>query len=157
MIHAIGEGLIIAEIQQNSDTTYRVYDYDRGRELHIENALDVVDLSLKSIQCTGIKVEGNGFTKTYLCLSKDFSLELYDIERSAAETSDEERFHILTCVDGLGEIIYIDGIEKIKKGDSFIIPAGLGKYTLSGEMKILKSYVPNIKKVEEEILNKTRM
>ncbi len=157
LIHAIGEGLIIAEIQQNSDTTYRVYDYDRGRELHIENALDVVDLSLKSIQCTGIKVEGNGFTKTYLCLSKDFSLELYDIERSAAETSDEERFHILTCVDGLGEIIYIDGIEKIKKGDSFIIPAGLGKYTLSGEMKILKSYVPNIKKVEEEILNKTRM
>ncbi len=47
LIHAIGPGVIIAEIQQNSDTTYRVYDYNRGRELHIAKALDVIDPTLK--------------------------------------------------------------------------------------------------------------
>ena len=46
-MHAICEGAIIAEIQQNSNTTYRVYDYNRGRELHVDKALDVVDLNLR--------------------------------------------------------------------------------------------------------------
>ena len=47
LVHAICEGVIIAEIQQNSDTTYRVYDYNRGREIHVEKALDCIDFSLK--------------------------------------------------------------------------------------------------------------
>ena len=47
LIHAICEGAIIAEIQQNSNTTYRVYDYNRGREIHVDKALDVVDLGLE--------------------------------------------------------------------------------------------------------------
>ncbi|WP_427337996.1 type I phosphomannose isomerase catalytic subunit [Caloranaerobacter sp. DY30410] len=152
LIHAIGEGVIIAEIQQNSDTTYRVYDYNRGRELHIDKALDVVDLSLEGRKSKGIKIEREGYTKTYYCLCKDFSLELYDVFDSFEECSDEERFFIFTCVEGEGEIIYKDGTEKIKKGDSLLIPASLGEYKFSGRMKVLKSYVPDVKKVEKEIL-----
>lgn len=152
LIHAIGEGVIIAEIQQNSDTTYRVYDYNRGRELHIDKALDVVDLSLEGRKSEGLKIEREGYNKTYYCLCKDFSLELYDVLASFEEHSDEERFFIFTCVEGEGEIIYKDGIEKIKKGDSLLIPASLGEYKFSGRMKLLKSYVPDVKKVEKEIL-----
>ncbi|GIM29517.1 mannose-6-phosphate isomerase [Clostridium polyendosporum] len=153
LIHAIGEGVIIAEIQQNSDTTYRVYDYDRGRELHVEKALDVVDLNLLGKKSTGIKVERDGFNKTYICLCKDFSLEMYDIRTEVLEMSDEERFFIFTCVEGAGQVFYKDGVPvEIYKGDSILIPASLGEYTLKGEMKLLKSYVPDVKKVEQEIL-----
>ncbi|MBC2580753.1 type I phosphomannose isomerase catalytic subunit [Clostridium sp. DJ247] len=152
LIHAIGEGVVIAEIQQNSDTTYRVYDYDRGRELHIDKALDVVDLNLRGEKSTGIKIEKEGFHKTFLCLCKDFSLELYDIRSQVEEISDTERFFVFTIVEGKGEISYQHGVEKLQKGDSVFIPASLGQYVLKGEMKVLKSYVPDIEKVEKEIL-----
>lgn len=152
LIHAIGEAVIIAEIQQNSDTTYRVYDYGRDRELHIDKALDVVDLSLKGEKSKGIKIQNEGFDKTYLCLCKDFSLEMYDVKTEAEEVSDEERFFVFTVVDGEGEIAYKDGVEKFNKGDSILIPAYLGKYTLRGKMKVLKSYVPDMEKVKREVL-----
>lgn len=144
LIHAIGAGVIIAEIQQNSDTTYRVYDYNRGRELHIEKALDVVDLTLKSEKIEGITTNNIGYSKTQLCLDKNFSLELYNVQDSFTENSDPERFYTFTCVEGSGEIHYINGIEKIKMGDSILIPASLGKYTFIGNMKVLKSYMPSL-------------
>ncbi|MEW8955673.1 mannose-6-phosphate isomerase, class I [Clostridium sp.] len=152
LVHAIGEGVIIAEIQQNSDTTYRVYDYNRGRDLHVDKALDVIDFSLKGKRAAGVKVEKEGYTKNYYALCEHFALEEYDIKDKVVENSDRERFHVLTCVQGEGDISYKDGIEKLKKGDSILIPASLGEYTISGQLKALKSYVPNIDNVEKEIL-----
>jgi mannose-6-phosphate isomerase len=153
LIHAIGEGVVIAEIQQNSDTTYRVYDYNRGRELHIDKALDVVDLSLKGEKSNGIKITGLGFSKTYYCLCEYFSLELYDIFSSVSEHSDLERFFVFTCVEGQGEIHYDGGYEKITAGESVLIPASLGKYTIEGSVKLLKSYVPDIHKTKDRIIS----
>lgn len=153
LIHAIGEGVVIAEIQQNSDTTYRVYDYDRGRELHIDKALDVVDLNLIAEKSNGVKVEDDGFDKTYLCLCKDFSLERYDIKSEMTEVSDIERFFVFTCVEGSGEILYKEGMVKINYGDSVLIPASLGTYTFKGKMSLLKSYIPDLEKVKNEIIN----
>jgi mannose-6-phosphate isomerase len=144
LIHAIGAGVIIAEIQQNSDITYRVYDYNRGRELHIEKALDVIDFAIKGEKIEGITLYKGGYSKTQLCLDKDFSLELYNIQDSFTENSDKERFYTFTCVEGNGELIYKDGKENIKTGDSFLIPASLGEYSFIGTMKVLKSYVPNL-------------
>lgn len=154
LVHAIGEGVIIAEIQQNSDTTYRVYDYNRGRELHIEKALDVADLSLKGQKSKGLKLEEEGYSKTYYCLCEHFALELYDIKHSVKESSDKERFYIFTAVEGQGEIHYNGQYEALKKGDSILIPASLGEYEIKGLIKLLKSYVPNMKKTKEEILSK---
>lgn len=153
MVHAICEGVILAEIQQNSDVTYRVYDYNRGRELHVKKALDVVDLKLKAKNSTGIKILRNGYSKTYLCLSEKFSMELYDIWSEAEESSDEERFYIFTCVDGRGDVVYNNGAEPIKIGDSILIPASMGKYKLKGKIKLIKSYVPDIHKAEKKILD----
>lgn len=154
LVHAIGEGVIIAEIQQNSDTTYRVYDYNRGRELHIEKALDVVDLSLAGEKSKGLKVKEKGYSKTYYCLCEHFALELYEVEESFKESSDNERFYIFTAVEGEGEILYNGGAEKIKKGDSFMIPAALGEYEVRGKINLLKSYVPDMEVVKHEILSK---
>lgn len=153
LIHAIGKGVIIAEIQQNSDTTYRVYDYNRGRELHIEKAIDVVNLELKGQKSSGIKIEKEGYSKTYYVLCDKFSIEVYNINRSVNEESDKERFYIFTCVEGQGVITFNDGKEDIKKGDSFLIPAYLGNYKIDGNLKLIKSYVPDIEKVKRDILS----
>lgn len=152
LIHAICEGIIIAEIQQNSNTTYRVYDYNRGRDLHVDKALDVVDLKLIGKKSVGLKLEKEGYSKTYLCLAKEFSLEKYEITEEFTESSDLERFYIFTCVEGHGILKYKDGVENIKRGESVLIPATLGEYTFKGNMVLLKSYVPDVEKVEREII-----
>lgn len=153
LVHAIGEGVIIAEIQQNSDTTYRVYDYNRGRELHIDKALDVVDLSLRGEKSRGLLVQSNGFSKIYYCLCEHFALELYEVTEGFKECSDSERFYIFTAVEGEGEIISNGNKENIKKGDSILIPASLGEYEIKGVIKLLKSFVPNMEKSKQDILS----
>lgn len=156
LVHAIGEGVIIAEIQQNSDTTYRVYDYNRGRELHVDKALETIDFSLKGEKSKGIKVEYPGYTKTYFCLCEHFALERVDITNRFKDISDVERFYILTCAEGEGKVIYNEGEISIVKGESILIPATLGQYSVEGNLSVLKSYVPNIEKVEREILENIR-
>ena len=152
LVHAICEGVLIAEIQQNSDTTYRVYDYNRGREIHVEKGLDVIDFSLKGENLNGILVQKGGYDKIYLCLGEYFTIQKYKINTSAKEKSDEERFYLFTCVEGNGVIKYADGEEKILMGDSIFIPATLGEYELVGDFTLLKSYVPNLKNEEKNIL-----
>jgi mannose-6-phosphate isomerase len=156
LIHTIGEGIVIAEIQQNSDTTYRFYDYNRGREIHVDKALDVIDLGLKGEKSEGLTVKREGYLKTYLCLCKEFSLEMYQILEACVEESDEDRFYIFTCVEGNGIITSNWGVEEINMGDSIMISATIGRYQLKGNMKLLKSYVPDIEKVEREILSEIR-
>jgi len=153
LVHAICEGVLIAEIQQNSDTTYRVYDYNRGREIHVEKALEVIDFSLNGENSNGILVEKDGYNKIHLCLGEYFAIQKYKINVSAKEKSDEERFYLFTCVEGNGVIKYKDGEEKILMGDSIFIPATLGDYELVGEFTLLKSYVPNLKNEEKNILD----
>ena len=143
LVHAICEGVIIAEIQQNSDITYRIYDYGRPREIHVEKSLDVIDFSLKAINASERKLEKfKEYEKGILCSCEYFTIEKYIINGSVLETSSIEKFFILTCVEGLGEITTKDN-EKIvvTKGDSILIPATLGEYKIEGNLTLLKSYV----------------
>lgn len=153
LVHAICEGVLIAEIQQSSDTTYRVYDYNRGREIHVEKALEVIDFSLKGENTEGIIIPKEGYEKTYLCLGNYFTIQKYKINSSAKEKSDEDRFYLFTCVEGNGSIKYSGGEVKIQIGDSVFIPATLGEYELVGDFTLLKSYVPNLDKEQKEILS----
>ncbi|MBE6071560.1 MAG: class I mannose-6-phosphate isomerase [Clostridium butyricum] len=152
LVHAICEGVLIAEIQQSSDTTYRVYDYNRGREIHVEKALDVIDFSLEGKNSQGITMKNDNYDKTVLCLSEFFTIQKYEVKTSVKEASDKERFYLFTCVDGEGTIKYNGGEERILMGDSIFIPATLGEYELVGNFTLLKSYVPNINTEEKEIL-----
>ncbi|EJO5347243.1 mannose-6-phosphate isomerase, class I [Clostridium botulinum] len=143
LVHAIGKGLIIAEIQQNSDITYRVYDYGRGREVHVEKSLDVIKFELKAVNCSKNKMEKfNGFSKVVLCENQYFGMEKYNITRKLKDKSDTKKFFIITCVEGNGEIVSNNFKNRIKKGDSYLIPATLGEYFIEGELEIIKSY-PN--------------
>lgn len=145
LVHAIGEGLIIAEIQQNSDVTYRVYDYGRDREIHVEKSLDVINFNLKAVNCSKNQVEEfDTFSKVVLCENEYFGMEKYNIRENLNDNSNEKNFFIITCVEGEGKIVSKDSEEKIVKGDSYLIPATLGEYFIEGRLEIIKSY-PNKK------------
>ena len=141
LVHAICEGVIIAEIQQNSDVTYRVYDYGRPREIHVEKSLDVIDFNLQCKNLSNNKAEiYEGYKKTYLCENEYFHIEKLDIDKSFKDTSNEERFYIYTVVDGEGKITSENADLNITKGDSIFIPAYMGKYEIQGNIVVLKSY-----------------
>jgi len=140
LVHAICEGIIVAEIQQNSDVTYRVYDYGRPREIHVEKALAVTNFYLQCENLKGKEVIFDGYKKSLLCKNEYFGIEKIIIEKSVEGNSSEEKFDILTCVDGEGIIEGKGYTEKIKMGDSYLIPATLGKYKIKGQLILLKSY-----------------
>jgi len=155
MLHAIGEGIVIAEIQQNSNTTYRVFDYNRTdtkgikRPLHIEKALEVIDFNNCGIsgkqKGIEVKLEGNS-SKTFLLATKYFSVEKYVIAGTIQEKADGSKFYTYTCLKGEGKITYSGGEVKISMGESVLIPALLGDYSIEGQLELIRAYVPNMEK-----------
>lgn len=149
-LHAIGEGLLIAEIQQNSDTTYRVYDWNRvdgngnSRELHIQKALDVTNLSHCSGQekVKGTIIKEGENTRNHLVSCKYFITEILEVQKESKETLNGEKFDLLMAIEGKGAIQYREGTVPFKAGDSFFIPASMGDYSILGPCKIIKTYVP---------------
>jgi len=153
LIHAIGKGIMLAEIQQNSNTTYRVYDFDRvdkngnKRPLHIEKALDVIDFNAagRKEKYKGLEVKiGPSSSKRYSVANRYFSVEEYKIKGRIEESADGSRFYIYVFLEGEGGIGYGDKTLGVKGGESVLIPAALGDYTIEGNLKALKSYVPDI-------------
>lgn len=148
-IHAIGKGILIAEIQQNSNTTYRVYDYGRKgadgqpRPLHVEKALDVTVTAPPHPSSTAEAkpTAHDGYTLQRLAACDYFTVELAEVTDSAAFTVDSTSFHSLVCIEGQGTLGGAEERYEIKKGDSFFIPAGFGDYTLSGGMTVIKTVV----------------
>ena len=144
-VHAIGEGILIAEVQQSSDVTYRVFDYNRRdkqgnlRELHVAKALDVIK-DYTPEEMDDIRFEKSRSPEK-LVDCRYFSVEKHDVE-GKLELSVKDSFTHVLCLEGEGEI---DGY-KIAKGDSYLLPAkqdGAAKiYTVSGNVSLIcsKSY-----------------
>ena len=141
-VHAIGRGILLAEVQQNSDTTYRVYDYGRvgadgkPRELHIDKAIDAVRFAEReSAVSDTTKVMPCGTVRSLSC--DKFSADVVELDGDAGESlSDMMRSLIVLS----GSIKVRGGGERIDagKGDSIFVPAGCG-ISLSGKGKILVS------------------
>ena len=137
LVHAIGKGLIIAEIQQNSDITYRVYDYGRPREIHVEKSLEVIDFSLKPETLVEDYKEYDGYKFTSLCKNKYFSIDKCVVDTNYISSTNGDNFVILTIVDGSGKVTGNHYTEDLKKGDSILLPASLGEYTIEGKLEVL--------------------
>ena len=135
-VHAIGAGILIAEIQQSSNVTYRVYDYNRRgadgklRPLHVEKALDVI-VDYKEEDIEKIRFE-DGKDDTAIANCKYFKVA--HINGDTVIDASENFVHVL-CLDGKGKI----GRYSIKKGDSFFIPAGSKPVKVTGEVEIITS------------------
>lgn len=140
-VHAIGKGTLVAEIQQNSNTTYRVYDYGRlgadgkPRELHIDKAVDVskTEPPKYDIKPMGEPEQFDGYVKTLLTKCDLFTVNHYALSKAITLEADEKSFNHVLVVDGNGSINGTD----FKKGDSFYVPAGYGKYEINGNCEII--------------------
>lgn len=147
-IHAIGPGILLAEIQQSSDTTYRIYDWDRAdengnsRELHIDEALDAIDFDYygnyrtnysKKINQTSNIIDSEFFTTNIIHLKSPVEKDYGDLDS----------FVILLNVGGKCSIEYKNNIDVIKSGELLLIPACLDKVKIlpEGEVKLLEVYI----------------
>lgn len=152
-IHAIGAGALIAEIQENSNITYRLYDYDRKdkdgnkRPLHIDKALEVANLDRASAPIQPMRVlrYEPGVAKELLCRCKYFEVHRMLISeesgRGISYQSDSLSFRVLLCIDGSGSLTYKDSGEvaavDITKGDCIFIPADSVRTKLHGKLQLL--------------------
>jgi mannose-6-phosphate isomerase len=140
-LHAIGKGAFIAEIQQNSNCTYRVYDYGRlgkdgkPRELHIEKALAVTKTQppVHGIKPQGEPESKDGYIYQKLLHCDLFSVDRYECKNELSLFADEKSFNHILVIDGEGRI---NG-SAAKKGDSFLIPASFGEYKIDGKIELL--------------------
>lgn len=143
-VHALLENVIVLEIQQSSDLTYRLYDWNRlekgkPRKLHIEDALNVIDFSSK-----GKIIRANEYVhKNFynIITTKDFVVDYISINESIIDNTKYKCFHIYTCIDGNGRILYGNQSEEISKGNTFLIPACVNEYEIRGNLKLLKTYL----------------
>lgn len=140
-LHAIGKGILIAEIQQNSNTTYRIYDYGRvgadgkPRELHIDKAVEVTNLCPAKPYPVTEAFEENGAVKRLLSKCEYFTVYSVDVSEKASFNADKTSFHNILILDG-NAVLSCGGTSlALKKGDSVFVPAGCGDYTLTGEFK----------------------
>lgn len=144
-LHAIGKGILLAEIQQNSNITYRVYDYGRlgangkPRPLHIENAIEVTDCipPKKEAKGAGKPQKFDGFTRQNLVKCDLFTVDKYSVHGKFCLNADNTSFLSLLVTDGNGKIGDFD----IKKGDSLFVPADFGEFSLSGNFDVIVSRV----------------
>jgi mannose-6-phosphate isomerase len=151
MIHAIGAGALIAEIQENSNLTYRLYDYDRvdkngkKRELHVEKALDVAKLKASDAPRQPLRVlqYRQGCASELLCRCRYFEVHrmIVNTERCkqlVGYQADATSFRVLLCTDGCGTF-YFDGERPLSffKGDCIFVPAQSVKIRIHGSAQFL--------------------
>lgn len=140
-VHAIKAGTLILETQQNSDITYRLYDYDRlqdgkPRELHINQSIDVIKCPYES-QLPEMKTTMLEHAKvTELVKCKYYTVNYVDVE-DKQQFLNNKPFIIVSVIEGSG---VIDGTP-LKKGDHFIIPNGYDQFTMEGHLTFIASYV----------------
>ncbi len=147
-LHAIGKGILIAEIQQNSNTTYRIYDYGRvgadgkPRQLHIDMAVDVTNLCPAKPYPQSEPVDMGGWTKKRLAKCEYFTVDVINVDTSAALEADKSSFVNILVLDG-GCVLSSEGNDavELKKGDSVFIPAGLGKFELTGKCSAVMTHI----------------
>lgn len=142
-LHAIGRGILIAEIQQNSNTTYRVYDYGRvgadgkPRELHIEKALDVTNLTPAEPYKLPDPQKLEGRTVRQLADCEYFTVSREEVETETLLCADEASFNHVLVLEGDAALVSDFGEVKLKKGSSVFVPAGTGAYTIKGKCSII--------------------
>ena len=146
-VHGIGKGILLAEVQESSNVTYRVYDYDRvdkngkKRELHFDKAVQVMDMGI----APDIKQKKRlvkyypGCSRELLCRCKYFETERIQVTKGFSFSVMENSFQVLMCLDGYGQV-EVDGDKPVRfsKGETVFLPAGIGRCLIIGDTAVLK-------------------
>lgn len=149
-VHGIGAGTLVAEIQESSNVTYRVYDYDRidkngeERELHFDKAVEIMDMGSAPVikQKSRLVHYYPGCSRETLCRCKYFITERIDVRTGFTFSVHERSFQVLLCLEGGGQIESSDGLKKpvrFQKGECLFLPAGVGRCFILGSTVVLKT------------------
>lgn len=148
-IHAMGPGILLAEIQQTSDTTYRIYDWDRtddqgnSRELHTDLALDAIDFTPHDSYRTRYREEANGTAALVHC--PHFSTNMIFFEKPVDKSYGLlDSFIVHLCVEGAYRLEYREGAETVIKGEAVLIPSAMDDFRMipEGKSRVIEIYMP---------------
>ncbi|NLY42536.1 MAG: mannose-6-phosphate isomerase [Clostridiaceae bacterium] len=148
-VHALNDGLVVAEVQQHSDLTYRLFDYDRTdvtgkkRPLHIDKALDVLEYENHKPLYQGLLVDRDKIKSRYLVISKYFCVRQIEGKGMPIQLTADGSFSVFMFINGEAEITA--GREKVRAGalETIFIPAYMGDYTIDGVFSALEVFVPD--------------
>ena len=148
-VHAIDAGCFILEIQQNSNTTYRIHDWNRmgndgkPRELHVEKALQAIDWTAREnpLVESRLKIDQPGFQCWTLLQCDYFTVERLIFSAAQETVLTGETFHTLFVAEGQATLEWEDGSETLIAGKSVLIPATLPAYTLDGNATLIRTFV----------------
>jgi mannose-6-phosphate isomerase len=144
-MHALCEGTLVLETQQSSDTTYRVYDYDRvdsngkKRELHLDKALDVITVPHRDAAVHPSVTQMDGAVVTTFIESDYFGVQKWEV-KGTAEFEQTRHFLIVSILDGQGELVSGERSYALKKGDHFILPHQFGRFAIKGTLEAIASW-----------------
>ncbi len=145
-IHALCKGTLVLETQQNSDTTYRVYDYDRvdnsgnKRELHVDKSIDVSTVPHKEENSNYNIKENENYKLTTFVSNDFFSVHKLDTFGKCNFNHDKP-FTLFSILDGSGKIVCSNNEYKLNKGDNFILPSSIKTLSIDGSMEIICSHI----------------
>ena len=143
-VHAIGAGILIAEIQQTSDITYRIYDFDRvdakgnKRELHNELALQAINYNKIETQIQYSKLQN---TSNVVVHCPQFKTNTIPLDGTIEINNEYDSFIVYMCVAGFFELFYDEVKYIYKKGDTVLIPAAMIRFQMTGIATLLEIYI----------------
>jgi mannose-6-phosphate isomerase len=158
--HTIGPGMVLCEVQEYSDLTYRVYDYGRvdahgnPRELHISKALNVIQFGRPIHgKVSRLPLRAPGLRKSLLAACPYFATERWEVLTPFASHSHAEHFDLFVILAGAGNFAWGGGVTKFRPGECWLIPSGLGEFAWHPEepTKILRTYVPDLAVLRAEL------
>jgi len=151
--HTICPGVVLCEIQQHSDITYRVFDYNRvgadgkPRSLHIRQALEVMTFGEQSGGlCEPVRIQRGAVTETFYAACRHFATERWEFSERIAAVTSLEHFDLLIFLAGHGRIEFSGGAEDYAPAQVWLLPAALGAYQLAPDSAttLLRAYVPDL-------------
>jgi mannose-6-phosphate isomerase len=159
-VHTLGPGSVIVETQQQSDTTYRLYDYGRPRELHLKEGLAAVKLKVgsgKVVRPAPVQVSGGRNRRAPLVAAPYFVVDMFELkdaqELSTRDESGKSSAQILVALEGCG-VVEAAGADSVTvaKGDAVVVPASSEKFTVRPQwtLEFLRARVPGAKQPEPE-------
>jgi mannose-6-phosphate isomerase len=159
-VHTIGPGSVLCEIQENSDLTYRVYDYGRRgpdgkpRPLHIDKALDVARFGAQAGgKVEPVRVTHANIMHTFYLSCRNFATEKIEFTERVKLATEPERFELLIVLEGNGRIESHGVTEEFERSQVWLLPASLGTYELaaSAPCTVLRTYVPNVERFTAQL------
>lgn len=151
--HTIGSGMVICEVQEYSDLTYRLYDYGRldargePRELHVEKALEVTRFGQRAGgKVVALPLPADGASRTLLAACRYFATERWDCSEKCEIPVDAARFELIVILEGAGTLSWPDSAARYHRGECWLVPASQGRVEVHTEAptSLIRTWVPNI-------------